>query len=152
MHPTDNPGFLLHHLACVIERQSDSVLQEKLGIGFSQFKILMALKRHEGVQQRQIADALGQTEASISRQIKLMHDQGLLTSRVSPKSRREHVTTLTHKGNRVAERAFSLLNTHHAPLFARLTSHQQANLKEILSTMHESACHYYKSNMYHHHD
>lgn len=140
MNPKDNPGFLLHHLAFVLDRQSDLVLQEQLGIGFSQFKILMALKWHAGVQQKQIANRLGQTEASISRQIKLMHRQGLLKTNVSPLNRRQHITTLTTKGDRLAQSAIELLNTYHSPMFANLSPHQQETFREILQIMHSHAC------------
>jgi DNA-binding MarR family transcriptional regulator len=140
MRSTDNPGYLLHHLAMVLDRQSDTVLQDRFGIGFSQFKILMALKWHEGVQQKEIAKYLGQTEASVSRQIKLLHDLGLLQNRVSPKSRRERITTLTVKGNKVAEGAKEALNDYHGPLFEQLTPSQQEQYLEILGSMHDYVC------------
>lgn len=140
MRSTDNPGYLLHHLSFVLDRQSDQLLQNALGIGFSQFKILLALKWHENVQQRTIAEYLGQTEASVSRQIKLLQQHGLLESTVSPRNRREHITRLTAKGNRLAERGKELLNSYHAPMFTRLAPDQQAQFVDILSAMHEYAC------------
>lgn len=140
MQPTKNLGYLLHHLSFALDRQSDQVLQERLGIGFSQFKILMALKMHTGVQQRQIADYLGQTEASISRQIKLMAELNLLQSVINPASRREHRTTLTAKGDRVTEEAMRILNDFHMPMFDRLTAKQQEQLLECLTLMHQEAC------------
>lgn len=100
MKPTNNIGFLLQHIAFSLARQNDAILQDELGIGFSQFKILMVLQWRPNVQQKQIAEQLGQTEASISRQIKLMYDDGLLQSTPRPENRREHVTTLTPRGDR----------------------------------------------------
>lgn len=140
MQPTTNLGYLIHHISFVLDRQSNQALHERLGIGFSQFKILMVLKWHTGVQQKRIADYLGQTEASISRQIKLMAEIGLLQSRVSPANRREHMTTLTAKGDSVAEEAMRLLNDYHAPMFSRLSVHQQELLAEILQNMHQETC------------
>lgn len=140
MRPTNNIGYLLNHLAFMLSRQSDQVLQEQLGIGFSQFKIMMALKWNPAVQQKQIAERLGQTEASISRQIKLLHKQGLLNSRVSPENKREHITTLTPKGEKLTERAMQALNNYHAPTFAALSEEQQQTLIEILNTMHDAVC------------
>lgn len=136
MDPTKQLGYLLHHLSFVIDQQSDKILHEHLGLGFSQFKILVALKWREGIQQKQIASYLGQTEASISRQIVFMKDQGWIESRVNPKNRREHITSLTLKGQRLAEKATVTLNNYHAPLFARLSEKQQLQLAEILSIMH----------------
>jgi DNA-binding MarR family transcriptional regulator len=140
MKLTDNVGYLIQHLAFTMSRQNDQLLQERLGIGFSQFKILMVLERNPHLQQRQIAEALGQTEASISRQIKLMAADGLLQSTVSPRNRREHITTPTSKGIRLADEAMAALNNYHAPMFERLSEHQLAVLRDTLINMHECVC------------
>lgn len=137
---TNNIGFLIQHLAFTLSRQNEQILQDNLGIGVSQFKILMVLHHKQNIQQKQIAGALAQTEASISRQIKLLHEAGLLQTTVSAKNRREHITTLTTKGLKCIEQAMRLLNNHHAPMFAQLTAHQQEQLIETLRTMHDYAC------------
>ncbi|HXR49776.1 MAG TPA: winged helix-turn-helix domain-containing protein [Verrucomicrobiae bacterium] len=58
---------LLDHVAATVAKQSDQVLQEQLGIGLSQFKILQVLQAEPRTPQREIARSLAQTEASISR-------------------------------------------------------------------------------------
>ncbi len=140
MQPMQQLGFLLHHLVFMLDRQSDQVLQERLGVGFSQFKILMALQWHEDVQQRQIAEYLGQTEASISRQIRLMQDKGLLKTTVASSNRRQHITKLTSKGLNLAEEAMQALNLYHSPMFDRLTDKQREQLYEMLANMHSEVC------------
>lgn len=135
-----NLGFLLHHLGFVMDRQSDALLQEHLDMGFSQFKILMALKWHPSVQQRQIAEKLGQTEASVSRQIKLLKDAGLLTAKQNTQNKREHITTLTSKGERVIDKAIAALNAHYTPTFDRMSPEQQATLRELLQVVHHELC------------
>lgn len=140
MDPTRQLGYLLHHLPFVIDRQSDQVLLERLGIGFSQFKILMSLQWNDAVQQRDIAERLGQTEASISRQIKLMHERGWLQTKISPKNRRQHITVLTSKGGRMAEEALQVLNDYHGPMFSELGEKKQGQLLEILLQMHGQTC------------
>ena len=130
----------LSHLAFVVVRQSDQVLQERLGIGFSQFKIMMVLQRHAGIQQRAIADSLGQTEASISRQIKLLQEQGLLITTVNPENRRMHITTLSAKGARLADEAVSIVDSFNQPLVDNLSEKQQTALLDMLDEMHEQAC------------
>src|ERR1700752_4342498 len=105
MGPTNNLSYLIRHVSAVISKQSDQVLQEQLGIGLSQFKILMVLEWNPRVQQRTIADSLGQTEASISRQVKLLIGKGLLVSRADPRNRRKHITTPTPLGMQITEAA-----------------------------------------------
>lgn len=140
MKPTNNIGFLLHHLSASLARHNDSVLQENLGIGFSQFKILMVLQWKPNVRQKQIADKLGQTEASISRQIKLMYDDGLLQSVQRPENRRERITTLTQRGLRVCNEALDLLNETYKPMFAQLSKEENEELLQTLTKLHNYIC------------
>jgi len=140
MGPTKNIGFLLNHLAFVLGRRSDQVLQVRLGIGLSQFKIMMTLQKAPHIQQKQIANKLGQTEASISRQIKLLQDQGLLQTVINSANKREHITTLTTKGDRFTDEAVSMLENYHAPMFDKLTDKQQDALRESLEVLHSFAC------------
>jgi DNA-binding MarR family transcriptional regulator len=140
MEPTNNIGYLLQHLSGVLAKQSDQALQERLGIGFSQFKILRVLEHKPHIQQREIADWLGQTEASISRQIRVMHGKGLLQTTISPGNRREHITTPTAKGLRMAGEAMNVLNATHAGMFEALGEKQQEQLLQALVKMHQYAC------------
>lgn len=140
MQTTDNVGFLIHHTAFSLGRQSDQILQERLGVGFSQFKIMRVLERKPQVQQKHIAQALGQTEASISRQIKLLQEKGLLQSVVSPQNRREHITTLTPRGVRFTEEAMNILATYFEPTFNHLSEKQQRAMVEGLRILHEQLC------------
>lgn len=140
MGPTNNIGYLLQHLSSVLSKQSDQALRERLGIGFSQFKILRVLQHDPHSQQRHIAEWLGQTEASISRQIKLMVDKGLLNTKVSPGNRREHLATPTTKGLRLAEEAINVLNSTHADMFGEVSEKSQQQLLQTLAHMHKNAC------------
>lgn len=140
MQPVNRLGYLLEHLAGMLSRQSDQVLQEQLGIGLSQFKILMALSWNPHVRQKKLADSLGQTEASISRQIKLLHDKGMLLTRVNPAERREHLTEVTTKGFKIAEAARAIMAQHTAPLIQRLSDKQVQQLIEGLIAVHTEVC------------
>lgn len=133
-------GYLFHHISAVLARNSDQILQEQLGIGFSQFKILLILQQKSGVQQKQIALSLGQTEASISRQIHLLEQLGMVTSVVNPSNRRKHIIQPTPRGVKVVERAMQILNSYHSPVFARLDEKQQARLAEMLGEIHKTLC------------
>lgn len=127
---------LLHHLSAVFGRESDQILQEQLGLTFSQFKILMVLADNPTTQQRQIAVALGQTEASVSRQIKLLKSKGLLESRTNPRNRREHRTALTARGERLTEAAQNVLKNFQSGALEHMSSKQQTQLVELLALVH----------------
>ncbi|GAC1391541.1 MAG: hypothetical protein NVSMB46_04450 [Candidatus Saccharimonadales bacterium] len=133
-------GFMLQHLSAILEKQSDQILQEKHGIGFSQFKILMALYKDSTKQQRYIAAILGQTEASVSRQIKIMKDMGLLHTSINPENKREHRTAPTKKGIDLTKAAKVTLTRFHAPMFNSLQPKQREQLFEMLTILHAQAC------------
>ncbi len=110
MGPTNNLAYLLSHLAAVVGKQSDQLLQEQLGIGLSQYKILLVLEQNPRVQQSAIADSLGQTEASISRQIKLLEAKGLVSIIVDPSNRRRHQSLPTQMGAQMTYAANSIIS------------------------------------------
>ncbi len=140
MQSTYDIGYQLQHVAALLEKQSDQVLQEQLGIGFSQFKILRTLQAEPRTTQREIAYNLAQTEASISRQVKLMVADGMLQSVRSTKDHREHLTLPTPKGERVAEAACNVLDKYFYPVFASLSSKQLQQLEVALTALHSQVC------------
>lgn len=141
MRSTHEIGYMLQHTASMLAKQSDQVLQEQLGIGLSQFKILRMLQTEPRLTQREIATYLGQTEASISRQVKLMLADGLLQSMRSPKDRREHLTMVTPKGERITAAALMSLERYHRPAVNAMSDKQQEQLMAALQVLHDQLCH-----------
>lgn len=135
MQHANSISFMIQNVATLLAKQSDQVLQEQLGIGMSQFRILKIVQANPRLLQRHIADALGQTEASISRQVKIMHDKQLLTTHINPKNRREHITVLTPKGFQMTEAALDVLQTAQAPLVDGFSEKQQTELMQLLETL-----------------
>lgn len=138
--PIEALDFFIQHVATLLGRQSDQVLQEQLGVGLSQYKILRILQDNPQVQQRQIADLLGQTEASISRQIKLLIGKQMISSNTNPANRREHLTTLTARGIRILDAANTVLEQYHASTLNALSVKEQGTLLKLLGTLHRQMC------------
>lgn len=140
MGPTNNLAYLVQHLAAVTSKQSDQLLQEQLGIGLSQYKILMMLEWNPRVQQKTLADSLGQTEASISRQVKLLQKKGLISVRQDKDNRRKHITMPTPIGMQMTEAAAAILRRSFGPEFASLGEDQLAQLINNLHRLHAIVC------------
>lgn len=134
-------GYLLQHIGPMMSRQIDQRMQEQVGIGYSQFKLLQILHATPEIRQHTMAEQLGQTEASISRQMKLLADRGLLVSRINPKSRREHIHALTPKGIKMTRAVDAAMQHYLAPLFEALGDKQQKQLLESLKNLHALVCH-----------
>ena len=133
-------GAQLHHIVSIMSHESDQLLLEQLGIGLAQYKILRVVNDRPHARQRTIAGELGQTEASISRQVKLLHAKGMITTRINPKNQREHLTNLTEKGLRTIIAADTVISKYHASLIASLTPKQSDQLRELLSQIHAQIC------------
>jgi DNA-binding MarR family transcriptional regulator len=140
MQPTNDIGYLLHHVASVLHRQSDQILQERLGIGLSQYKILMMLQWSPDTSQRQIADSLGQTEASISRQVKLLQDKNMLATQIDPSERRRHITRPTTKGVKITIAAREILDEYHNTMLEALNDKERDQFMSMLARIHETCC------------
>jgi DNA-binding MarR family transcriptional regulator len=140
MGPTNNLSYLMNHLAAVMGKQADQLLREQLGIGFSQYKILMVLEWNPRTPQKAIADSLGQTEASISRQIKLLKAKGLLLSKPDQNNRRKHITVPTPPGMQITEAASDLLRRNLGSDLAAMSDDQQLQLTAGLQRLHKIVC------------
>lgn len=140
MGPTNNLSYLISHLSAVMGKQADQVLQEQLGIGLSQFKILMVVEWNPRVQQKVIADSLGQTEASISRQIKLLKSKGLLETKIDPQNRRKHITAPTTMGMQITEAATAIMRRSFGPEYASMGDDQLMQLIAGLQHLHRIVC------------
>jgi DNA-binding MarR family transcriptional regulator len=132
--------YLLQHVADMLHRQLDQALQERLGIGVAQFRLLLMLQASPYIRQRQLAEYLGQTEASISRQIKLLQQRGMITVRINPNSKREHLTVPTSKGVKLTEAAQEVIAQYTSPMFAGSNDKQQKQALEALVRFHTFTC------------
>jgi DNA-binding MarR family transcriptional regulator len=140
MGPTNTLNYLLTHLAAVMSKQTDQLLHEQLGIGFSQYRILMVLEWNPRIGQSAIASSLGQTEASISRQIKLLKERGLLATQADPLNKRRHITVPTPMGMQLTEAAVNILRRSFGPEYAVLGDDRLTQLLVGLQQLHRITC------------
>jgi DNA-binding MarR family transcriptional regulator len=96
----------------------DELLESHVGIGVSAYRILAVLSSSRPLLQNRIALELGQTEANVSRQVRLMASEGLVKIAPNAKDKRQRNVTRTAKG----ERLFASADKH-------LEKHQTAILK-----------------------
>lgn len=132
--------YLLHKLHSSLSRRGEAVLQDKFGLGMSQFLILMAADRAEHASQCKIARFLNVTEAAVSRQIDSLTEQGWLTKVTNPTNRREHVLQVTEQGLAQLDGARAALEGMYADLFRVLSHDEQDKLRKILGKLQQAVC------------
>jgi MarR family transcriptional regulator for hemolysin len=101
--------------------------------------VLISLKSQHLGNQRELAGAVGITEATLTHHLNTMDAQGLITRRRDPENRRVHLVELTEQG----EATFRLLASAAAEFDQRLrrgiTDEDAANLEDVLGRLERNA-------------
>lgn len=138
MSTIDNIPLLFQITAAALSDRDNQILQQALSIGLAQYKVLAVLAAKGKTTQKDIARILDQTEASVSRQVQTMYDDGLVKTQPKTGDRRVHVTVLTPRGKRIAKRAETILAKQNKQLFGALSATQRKQLGEILRALRPS--------------
>ena len=127
-------GLRLSRAARSVSRAFDDALTDAGG-SLPVWLVLISLKSQRLPSQREIADAVGIREATLTHHLNAMDAQGLITRRRDPANRRVHVVELTEKG----EAAFHRMRRAAAAFDRRLRSgvsdEDVANLEDLLSRL-----------------
>jgi DNA-binding MarR family transcriptional regulator len=110
--------FLVRKSASLMDRAGEALFREVLDISLPQFMVLSVIDAHPGTfNQQDVADLLGLTKGTVSRQIEIARSAGLLTAEVSANSRREKSIALTPAGTELVRRGDQILNETNVTLF-----------------------------------
>jgi DNA-binding MarR family transcriptional regulator len=113
--------FLVRKSASLMDRGGETLFREGLGISMAQFMVLSVIDAHPGdFNQQSIADLLGLTKGTVSRQIDNASGAGLVVAKVSATSRREKTIALTEAGTALVRRGDELLAATNSGLFPYL--------------------------------
>jgi DNA-binding MarR family transcriptional regulator len=113
-----------------LQQAAEELLQAQCGVGLSQARILAALDKSVVRSQSHIAQSLGQTEANVSRQLKVMKKAGLVTITKNKKDRRQRDVSLTPKGYRIFAKADQVLKHHEKGLLSTMSRHQSRDFQD----------------------
>ena len=135
---TDYSPTPLHYLMFILQQLSDELLGQEVGVSLSHVRIMGALDATIPRSQRVVATNLRQTEANISRQMRVMADQGLVKIAPNKKDHRQRDVTLTSKGARKYEQAEKLLKKQEAQFLKAVNSRGQSSLENSLERLASS--------------
>ena len=108
----ESPVFKLHRATALVDRVADRYLQEHHGIRYSAFLVLLTVGTLGQQTQREIADKLDVSRASITQRLGRLLDDDLVTARPHPDDARANTISLSLKGAALLERAWHGLETH----------------------------------------
>ncbi len=97
--------FLIRRVAGLMDRTGESLFRSRLGISLAQFLVLSVIDAYPGdLSQQAIADRLGLTKGTVSKQLDGAITAGLVSVSPSPTSRRENRISLTEAGTALVRR------------------------------------------------
>jgi DNA-binding MarR family transcriptional regulator len=125
--------FLVRKSASLMDRTGEAVFRDGIGISLTQFMVLSVIDAHPGdFNQQSVADLLGITKGTVSRQIDAASAAGFVTAEVSASSRREKNVSLTKAGTALVRKGDALLETSNADIFPKLDA---ADLAATIRTL-----------------
>jgi DNA-binding MarR family transcriptional regulator len=128
----------IQKIAFLLEKKADDTLKEQLDIGFAQYKVLEAINQNSLARQNMVAEMLDQTEASISRQIKILEKKGLITVASVMGNKRARELSLTRVGEDIVRQAEHILEAVQEKTMEGLTYQDQRYLLELFERMLEN--------------
>lgn len=129
-----NITYLLHKITTQMELLEDGLLQLRLGISYSQFRIMVAL--NEGKEcQKEIADYWKISEAAVSRQIENLVKLGYVVNSQDDANKRKNKAILTDKGSLALKEAFEMLDAEYDQIYKDAEITDNMNFAESLEKL-----------------
>jgi MarR family transcriptional regulator for hemolysin len=100
--------------------------------------ILISLKSRQLANQRELADAVGIQEATLTHHLNAMETAGLVTRRRDPANRRVHLVELTEAGDDLFGRLRETATAFDQRLRAGLSDADITRLRELLDRLQEN--------------
>ena len=123
LSPARELGFALHDVARMLRTYSDQRARE-VNMTRAQWAVLARLRRQQGVNQRELADALDLAPITLARLIDKLTSAGIVERRADKTDRRAHRLYLTDSA---------------APTLARLDALGEAVMARVLAGLDDAA-------------
>jgi DNA-binding MarR family transcriptional regulator len=128
--------FLVHRVAGLMDRAGEALFRRELGISLAQFLVVDAYPGD--LNQQAIADRLGLTKGTVSRQIDNAVTAGRMTVQVSERTRRENHIALTPAGQDLVRRGDALFRDAQRNVLPVIDDHDMAAALRVLSSLNAS--------------
>ena len=117
---------------------------EDTGLAGCQTPYLMALYRHEGLTQEELARYLNVNKSSVTRQLASLEEKGYIRREPDPQDRRSLLVYPTEKANALQERMRRVLKDWSAYLTADFTDEERETLSRLMGRVADRAEAYVK--------
>ncbi len=131
-------GPSIGKLIWIIHRHHSVYLDNKLrelGIGVGQFRFLMQINRHDGLNQEQLSCHLDIDKTTTARALAKLEKEGLIYREKDPDDHRAHLLHITSKGRKVIPELKNILMEGTEILIQDFTGEEKELLISLLSRM-----------------
>lgn len=104
-------AFALHRATVLIDRAADLFLRSRHDISYSLFSVLLIVGSSDRITQREVADMLGVSRASITQRVAQLVSRGLIRTAPHQTDARAVNLSLTRQGGELLEGAWHDLDT-----------------------------------------
>ena len=133
--PTHTPiGLNLARTARSVSRAFDDALAQAGG-SVPRWLVLISLKSQPVRNQRELAEAVGIREATLTHHLNSMDEEGLITRRRDPANRRVHLVELTEAGEAAFRRMRTAATAFDQRLRSGLSGDDVAQLEALLGRL-----------------
>ena len=127
-------GLHLARTARSVSRAFDDALAQAGG-SVPVWLVLISLKSQQVRNQRELAEAVGIREATLTHHLNAMDEQGLITRRRDPANRRVHLVELTEAGEDAFQRLRGTATAFDQRLRAGLSGDEVSQLEALLGRL-----------------
>ncbi len=127
-------GLHLARTARSVSRAFDDALAQAGG-SVPVWLVLISLKSQQVRNQRELAEAVGIREATLTHHLNAMDDHGLITRRRDPANRRVHLVELTEAGEDAFQRMRGAATAFDQRLRAGLSGDEVSQLEALLGRL-----------------
>jgi MarR family transcriptional regulator, transcriptional regulator for hemolysin len=139
VRPAQPPvGLQLTRAARSISRAFDDALAAAGG-SLPTWLVLLSMKSHSAGSQRELAQAVGVKEATLTHHLNALETAGLITRRRDPANRRIHVVELTQTGDEMFSRLRAVASAFDQRLLRDLGEEDVARLRDLLDRLAANA-------------
>jgi MarR family transcriptional regulator for hemolysin len=139
VRPAQPPvGLQLTRAARSISRAFDDALAAAGG-SLPTWLVLLSMKSHSAGSQRELAQAVGVKEATLTHHLNALETAGLITRRRDPANRRIHVVELTQAGDEMFSRLRAVASAFDQRLRRDLGEEDVARLRDLLDRLAANA-------------
>ena len=120
--PSSFVTFRLARLQCGLNAQGTALLKSKSGLSLVEWRLIQTLRMIKNASLTEIADHVQMDKGQLSRKIKAMVENGLLTTKTDKRDQRIQHLTLTSKAEQLSAQMMPIMETRQRRLLADVSA------------------------------